>query len=86
MLEILKSTMHTREYVEKVESEGKTLLDAMRDGDQDGMQYFDGEIEKLIRAGTIDLEVGLTTRPMWEICAWNWPISPRRRTPRRNPK
>ncbi len=86
VLEILKSTMHTREYVEKVESEGKTLLDAMRDGDQDGMQYFDGEIEKLIRAGTIDLEVGLTTRPMWEICAWNWPISPRRRTPRRNPK
>ena len=41
------------------EQEGKTLLDAMRDGDTEGMQRFDGEIEKLIRAGTIDLETGL---------------------------
>jgi Tfp pilus assembly ATPase PilU len=32
----------------------------MRDGSQEGMQYFDGEIEKLIRAGTIDLETGLS--------------------------
>ena len=32
VLEILKSTMRTREYVEKGESEGKSLLDAMRDG------------------------------------------------------
>src|SRR5213082_1385328 len=31
-IEILKSTMRTREYVEKGESEGKSLLDAMRDG------------------------------------------------------
>src|SRR5207245_1740172 len=29
-VEILKSTMRTREYVEKGESEGKSLLDAMR--------------------------------------------------------
>jgi twitching motility protein PilT len=60
VIEILKSTMRTREYVEKGESEGKTLLDAMRDGDQDGMQHFDGEIDKLIRAGVIDLEIGLS--------------------------
>ena len=59
-LEILKSTLRTREYVEKGENDGKTLLDAMRDGSQDGMQHFDGEIEKLIRAKTIDLEVGLS--------------------------
>jgi Tfp pilus assembly ATPase PilU len=32
----------------------------MRDGSQDGMQYFDGEIEKLIRSGVIDLETGLS--------------------------
>jgi twitching motility protein PilT len=49
VLEILKSTLRTREYVDKGETEGKTLLDAMRDGKQDGMQHFDGEIEKLIR-------------------------------------
>jgi twitching motility protein PilT len=60
VLEILKSTMRTREYVEKGESEGKSLLDAMRDGSQEGMQHFDAEIEKLIRAGTIELDLGLT--------------------------
>lgn len=59
VLEILKSTLRTREYVEKGESEGKTLLDAMRVGDQEGMQHFDGNIEKLIREGTIDLDTGL---------------------------
>ncbi len=59
-VEILKSTMRTREYVEKGESEGKSLLDAMRDGAQDGMQYFDGEIEKFIRSGVVDFETGLS--------------------------
>jgi twitching motility protein PilT len=59
VLEILKSTFRTREYMEKGEHEGKTLLEAMRDGDNEGMQHFDGCIENLIRAGTIDLETGL---------------------------
>jgi twitching motility protein PilT len=58
-LEILKSTLRTREYVEKGEGEGKTLLDAMRIGTTEGMQHFDGEIEKLIRAGIIDFETGM---------------------------
>jgi twitching motility protein PilT len=55
ILEILKSTMRTRDYMEVGEKEGKSLLDAMRDGEVDGMQYFDGELEKLVRAGTITL-------------------------------
>src|SRR5438874_12641437 len=59
-VEILRSTMRTREYVEKGESEGKSLLDAMRDGTTEGMQYFDGEIEKLIRAGIVDFEAGMS--------------------------
>jgi len=59
-VEILRSTMRTREYVEKGESEGKSLLDAMRDGTTEGMQYFDGEIDKLIRAGIVDFETGIT--------------------------
>jgi twitching motility protein PilT len=58
--EILKSTVRTREYVERGESDGKTLLDAMRDGDTDGMQCFDDEIEKLIRTGVVQTEVGLS--------------------------
>jgi twitching motility protein PilT len=32
----------------------------MRDGDTEGMQHFDGEIEKLIREGIVDFETGLT--------------------------
>src|ERR1700732_1620341 len=58
-IEILKATMRTREYVEKGEGEGKTLLDAMRDGDTEGMQHFDGVIEKFIREGLIDFETGM---------------------------
>ena len=57
-VEVLKSTMRTRDYVEKGESEGKTLLDAMRDGETEGMQHFDGEIEKFIRAGIVDFDTG----------------------------
>ena len=58
-VEILKATMRTRDYVEKGEGEGKTLLDAMRDGDTEGMQHFDGVIEKYIRSGIVDFETGL---------------------------
>ncbi len=58
-IEILKSTMRTREYVEKGEGEGKSLLDAMRDGATEGMQHFDSELDRMVRAGMIDLEVGL---------------------------
>src|SRR5215469_3274224 len=59
-VEILKSTMRTREYVEKGEGEGKTLLDAMRDGTMDGMQHFDGEIERMIRSGIVEFETGMS--------------------------
>src|SRR5262249_9593321 len=59
VLELLKATMRTRDYIERGEAEGKTLLDAMRDGEMEGMQYFDGEIEKLIRDGAISLSTGL---------------------------
>jgi len=60
VIEILKSTMRTREYVERGEGEGKTLIDAMRDGETEGMQTFDGELEKLVRAGTLDVESAIT--------------------------
>jgi twitching motility protein PilT len=63
--DILNSTLRTREYVEKGENEGKTLLDAMRDGDTEGMQCFDGEIDKFIRNGLVDYEsaLGFATNP-----------------------
>jgi twitching motility protein PilT len=59
VLEILKSTLRTREYLEEGDNQGRTLLDAMRDSEIDGMQHFDGELEKLVRAGTIVFETAM---------------------------
>ena len=59
-LEILKSSMRTREYVAKGEGEGKSLVDAMHDGSDDGMQVFDGELEKMVIQGVITPETALT--------------------------
>jgi len=58
-IEILKSTLRTRDYIEKGEAEGKSLLEAMKDGSTEGMQDFDSEIEKLMRAKVIDIHTGL---------------------------
>jgi len=58
-IEILKSTMRTREYIEKGESEGKSLIDAMEQGDQEGMQTFDGVIEKMVRTGVLTQEAAM---------------------------
>jgi twitching motility protein PilT len=59
VLEILKSTMRTREYIEQGEKEGKTLLDAIKDGALDGMQSFDGEIERLVREGVLTMATAM---------------------------
>ncbi len=59
-VEIMKSNPRTREYIEKGESEGKTLLDAIRDGEIDGMQDFDGVIKKMVEDKQISLEDGLS--------------------------
>jgi twitching motility protein PilT len=59
-IEILKSNPRTREYIEKGESEGKTLLDAMRDGQIDGMQDFDSVIRHMIEKEVITLDDGLS--------------------------
>jgi twitching motility protein PilT len=58
-LEILKSTMRTRDYVMKGETEGRSLTDAMHDGSVDGMQTFDDEIEKLWNDGVISKDTAL---------------------------
>ncbi|HEY3055682.1 MAG TPA: PilT/PilU family type 4a pilus ATPase [Thermoanaerobaculia bacterium] len=59
-LEILKSTMRTRDYVVKGESEGRSLTDAMHDGLVDGMQTFDDQIEKMWNDGQITKETALS--------------------------
>src|SRR5205814_6346763 len=58
-IEILKATSRTREYIERGETEGKSLTDAMEQGEVEGMQTFDGVLEKMIRAGVVNKEDGL---------------------------
>ena len=59
VLEILTSTLRTRDYIDKGDTQGRSLLDAMKDGAMDGMLHFDGEIERLVREGVISGAVGL---------------------------
>jgi len=58
-VEILRSTPRTREYIEQGETEGKSLLDAMRDGKLDGMQDFDSVIKDFIEQNIISFEDGM---------------------------
>ena len=60
-VEVLRSNARTRDYVEKAGGgdEGRSLLDAMRDGGVDGMQTFDQVIEQLVRRRVVTLDVGL---------------------------
>src|SRR5436309_7604208 len=55
-MELLKATSRTREYIERGETEGKSLMDAMEQGEVEGMQTFDNQIEKLIRSGVVSKE------------------------------
>lgn len=58
-IEILVSNSRTREYIEKGEKEGRSITDAMNDGEMEGMQTFDKVLEKMIRNRTITKEIGL---------------------------
>lgn len=58
-MEIMKATQRTRDYIIKGEGEGRSLLDAINDGDMEGMQSFDHELDKMVRAGTITKETAL---------------------------
>ncbi|HYE73921.1 MAG TPA: ATPase, T2SS/T4P/T4SS family, partial [Blastocatellia bacterium] len=58
-VEILKSTPRTREYIERGEGDGRSLVEAMNDGNLEGMQSFDPVIEKLINDQVITKEDGL---------------------------
>ena len=59
VVEVLKSNSRTRDCVEQGERPGRTLLDAIKNSENEGMQHFDGEIAKLVRSGIVDLETGL---------------------------
>ncbi len=58
-IEILKSTTRTKEYIEKGERDGKSLIDAMRDGEMEGMQTFDQVLERNVRDGSLVYQVAM---------------------------
>jgi twitching motility protein PilT len=58
-IEILAANSRTREYIEKGEKEGRSITDAMNDGDIEGMQTFDTVLEKFIREGSVKKEIAL---------------------------
>lgn len=58
-IEILKATSRTREYIERGESEGKSLHDAMEQGETEGMQTFDNVLERMVRGGVISKDDAL---------------------------
>ena len=58
-VEIMKSTFRTRDYILKGEGEGRSLTDAIKDGDQEGMQNFDQVLERLVRQKVISLDNAL---------------------------
>jgi twitching motility protein PilT len=60
VIEILRSTTRTRDYIVKGESQNRSLLDAMEDGSLEGMQTFDRELERMVRSGIIDEQTALT--------------------------
>jgi twitching motility protein PilT len=57
--EILKACPRTQSCIEVNDSSGANLLQAMRDGGSDGMQDFDDELEKLVRAGVVDIDAAI---------------------------
>ena len=60
VVEILKANSRTRDGIEQGERPGRTLLDAIKASETEGMQHFDAEIAKLVRSGLADLETGLS--------------------------
>ena len=59
IVELLKAHPRTQSCIEVNDYSGENLLQAMRDGISEGMQYFDGELEKLVRAGVVELDTAI---------------------------
>jgi len=58
----------------------------MRDGELEGMQCFDSEIEKLIRGGVVSLSAGLlsATNAGNLGCSWRTSLTPGKSSPKKN--
>ena len=58
-VEILTPSIQTRGCIASGNSLGDNLLQAIKAGELEGMQHFDGEIEKLVRAEVVELQTAL---------------------------
>jgi twitching motility protein PilT len=58
--EVFKNTPRTAHYLDCEDPAGANLLDAIKNSSSEGMLSFDQEIERLVRAGVVDAEVGLS--------------------------
>jgi twitching motility protein PilT len=59
IVEMLKANPRTQSCIEANDSSGENLLQALRDGGSDGMQHFDGELEKLVRAEVVEFDTAM---------------------------
>jgi len=59
VIEILKGNVRTHRCIEAESEQPSALLNIIKDSAREGMQHFDGELEKLVRSGTIKHETAL---------------------------
>jgi len=59
-VEILKMRPGTMEGADGNEFSSQTVLQTLKNGSSEGMQHFDGEIEKLVRANIVDLKTAMS--------------------------
>ncbi len=57
--EILKVNTQAMQCLENYDHSGQALLKIIQAGYADGMQHFDGEIVRLVKSGTVDLEIAI---------------------------
>jgi twitching motility protein PilT len=60
IVEMIKAHPRIQACMEANDSTAESLLQAMRDSGSEGMQYFDGELKKLVHAGVVDFDTAMT--------------------------
>ena len=59
VVELLRANPRTQSCIDEHDSSAESLVQAMRDGSSEGMQYFDGELEKLVHAGVVTFDTAM---------------------------
>ena len=57
--EILKVNAQAMQCLETYDHSGQALLKIMKEGRDEGMQHFDGEIGRLVERGWVDVGVAM---------------------------